>query len=123
MSKKTILITEDDENLRKVLSTKLQKKGNEVLEVSTAQEALHQLQNEKVDLIILDIMLPGKMNGFDLLAIIRRSQDLLNIPVFVTTNLEGEEETAKMEGADEYYVKSNTSLGEIVENVEKRLND
>jgi len=69
------------------------------------------------DLIILDIIMPGQMNGLGLLKEIKNNPYTFRIPVLVLTNLEGQESDVKQAGAVDCLVKANTSF----ENVEQKV--
>lgn len=73
------------------------------------------------DLVLLDIMLPGGMNGFDVLEDLKRNQLTSSIPVIVLTNLDSERETALKIGAADYAVKANTSIEETVQKIKQQL--
>ena len=111
---KRILVVEDDTQIVKVYFEKLTAEGFAIDTTLTADEALTKLKDNVYGLVILDIMLPGHMNGFDLLERMKRDEKWKNIPVIVLTNLDSEEKTAKEIGANMYFVKSNTSMEEIV---------
>jgi len=116
-----ILIVEDDTVLVDAYKSLFAKEGLDVISSVTGQEALAKVKNERPDLILLDIMLPGGMNGFDVLEILKRFEDTKNIPVLVMTNLDAEEEVAKKIGAEDYFVKVNTPVDEVVRRVKGRL--
>jgi DNA-binding NtrC family response regulator len=77
-----ILIVDDEEVLRDVLEVVLRREGFEIISAASGEEALHLLDSEEVDLVILDVMLPG-ISGIDTLRAIRISNPLL--PVIVIT--------------------------------------
>ncbi|MDH6374840.1 DNA-binding response OmpR family regulator [Paenibacillus sp. PastF-3] len=78
----TILIADDDDNIRKLISLFLRKEGFELKEARDGTKALSIIQNSRVDLVILDIMMPG-LNGWDLCREIRRWD--ANIPLLMVT--------------------------------------
>jgi DNA-binding response OmpR family regulator len=116
MSKK-ILVVEDESQLVKVYREKLTKEGYVIDSASTFEEALTKLIADGYGLIILDIMLPGNKNGFDLLEKMKQEERFKNIPVMVLTNLDSEEKTAKEIGANMYLIKADTPIEEVVEKV------
>lgn len=73
----TILIADDDDNIRKLMSLFLRKEGFDLKEARDGTKALSIIENSRVDLVILDIMMPG-LDGWDLCREIRRSD--ANIP-------------------------------------------
>ena len=121
LGKKIILIVEDNDQLQQVYSDAFLKKGHKVVQVRTAKEALRNIKTVSPNVILLDIMLPGGMNGFDLLEELKRDSVLKKIPVVVLTNLDSENDVAKKIGADEYMVKSDTTIDKVVTLVQKYL--
>jgi two-component system alkaline phosphatase synthesis response regulator PhoP len=120
-SKKKILIIEDDRNLQIVYKQKFTSEGYEVMTATTGNQALTIARENKPDLILLDIMLPEGMNGFDVMEFLKRDQGLKDIPVIMFTNLDSERETAIQMGAVDYVVKANTSIDELVGKVKTHL--
>lgn len=118
---KSVMVVEDDVALQSLLKTKLEQIGIKVVTAETAQHALNEIKNTHVDLILLDIMLPGHMNGFDFLEQIKANAVLKPIPVIVLTNLDTEQKTAIDIGAADYIVKSNMSLDELILKVKNHL--
>jgi DNA-binding response OmpR family regulator len=114
---KKILVVEDDSQLVKVYSEKLTREGYIVDSAFTVDEAFTKLSGDGYGLIILDIMLPGNKNGFDLLEEMKREEKFKNIPVMILTNLDSEEKTAKEIGVNMYLVKANTPIEEVVNKV------
>lgn len=117
---KKILIAEDENAIGKALQLKLEHLGFEVKLVANGEEALTALKKSKFDLMLLDIMMP-KVDGFGVLAGIK---DLDYKPiVFISSNLSqsSDREKAIGLGADDFLVKSDVSLKEIVDKVKDAL--
>ena len=119
---KKILVVEDDRFLNKVFVNKLSGSGFEVISLSDGLKALETASREMPDLILLDLMLPGK-NGFDILTDFKKDEKLKNIPVIIMSNLGQEEETQRglSMGAVEYFVKTDIKLDEMVERINEYL--
>lgn len=120
---KTILVIEDEGQLQEACRLKLEHEHYRVMQAATAQEATKVMQSLKPDLILLDLMLPGGQNGFDILEKLRSSERSSDIPVIVLSNLDSEKDTVIDMGASEYLLKSNTSLEEIVERIKVHLRE
>ncbi|GAB1421305.1 response regulator transcription factor [Anaerolineales bacterium] len=109
---KSILVIDDEKTIREVVRRYLELDGFKVFEAEAGQEALDLLPSLSVDLIILDIMLPG-IDGFSITRSIRRSQDLdqINtdgdIPIILLTARKDEADRIMgfEVGADDYVVK------------------
>ncbi|MEK5438933.1 DNA-binding response regulator [Paenibacillus odorifer] len=100
----TILIADDDDNIRKLMSLFLRKEGFELKEARDGTKALSIIQNSRVDLVILDIMMPG-LDGWDLCREIRRWD--ANIPLLmVTAKAESAHKVKGFQlGTDDYLTK------------------
>ncbi|MFT7507492.1 MAG: CheY-like chemotaxis protein [Acidimicrobiales bacterium] len=119
---KKILIIEDEKSLGKVASNKLQSEGFEVLVLPDGVDALEVIQSENPDLVLLDLIMPH-VDGFTVLKTIKENPDLRDTKVIVLSNLSQDtdvDEILKL-GAEEFLVKSDTSLGEVVEAVKRHL--
>ena len=119
---KKILVIDEDSSLLKIYQEMFSPEEIKVVSAKTGQEGLALVQSEKPDLIMLDIMLPGGMNGFDVLEKLKADPVTEQIPVIVLTNLDSEGKTAKTIGARYYIVKANTTKDEIIKLVMDRLN-
>lgn len=120
--KNKILIIEDDKFLIKLYSDKLRRERFEVLESLTGEEGLNKVFIEKPDLVILDLILPGK-NGFEVLSEMKLNPKTKNIPVIILTNL-GQESDIKRGlelGAVAYLVKTEFSMNQLPELVKEYL--
>ncbi|HKN59959.1 MAG TPA: response regulator transcription factor [Candidatus Acidoferrales bacterium] len=99
----TILVVDDEPQIRRVLSTMLTSQGYPVIEARSGEEALEKIRSERIDLILLDVNMPG-ISGLEACAQIRRSGD---VPIIMLTvrNSERDKVQALDAGADDYVVK------------------
>jgi DNA-binding response OmpR family regulator len=118
---KKILIVEDERAIAKPLAMKFEFAGFQVKNAYDGEEALAMMKAEKFDIILLDLMMP-KVDGFKVLAEMKIKG--ITTPVVVASNLDQEADISRVLelGVTNYYVKTNTSLGEIVNNVKMVLN-
>ncbi len=119
---KTILIIEDDKFLRELMSKKLSREGYKVLEAVDGEAGLQKAKEEKPDLILLDLILPG-INGFEVLVKMKSEKSLSEIPVIILSNLGQTEDVEKGTrlGATDYLVKAHFTPSEIAEKVRSAL--
>ncbi len=106
VSNAKILVVEDDQNISRLLKYNLEKSGMRCMIAESGEKALELIDAAPVDLIILDIMLPG-MNGFGVCREIKKNPDFADIPLLMLT-AKGEEidRVLGLElGADDYVVK------------------
>jgi len=120
--KKKILLVEDDTALAAVYKSRLELEGFEIREVNNGEDALSAAIEFKPDLILLDAMMP-KISGFDVLDILRNTPDTTNIRVIMLTALSQpkDKERAEALGVDDYLVKSQVVIGDVVERVKHHL--
>lgn len=116
---KKIVIIDDDASLQEIYRDTLTSEGFMVFQAFDGKEGLMLAAAKGPDLIILDIMLPGGMNGFDVLEELKRSYRLKDIPVLILTNLESEARVAKTIGVNRYLVKADTSLKGVIKHVKE----
>jgi len=118
----TILIAEDDLTLRDMYQARLEAGGFRVLLAANGEEALKILEQEKPDVVLLDIMMP-KLNGLDVLEKMKKNPATKDIPVIILTVLIQDQTRVKglMSGADDYLIKSETMPGEVVKKIEEVL--
>lgn len=119
---KNILIVEDDKMLRELISKKLEKENYNISAAIDGEEGLKKIKEERPDLILLDLILPG-IDGFEVLERIKQDQEINKIPVVILSNLGQKEEIEKglKSGATDYLIKAHFTLGEIVEKVKTIL--
>lgn len=120
---KKILVIEDDKFLRKVINRKLLMEGYEVFEAIDGEEGMKGLQENKPDLVLLDLVLP-EMDGFEVLTKMKNDAVLAKIPVIILSNLGDEKDIEKglKMGAVDYLIKAYFTPGEIVKKIEAVLN-
>ena len=120
----SILIVEDDPVLLKMYTEKFTFEGFKVIVARDGEEALKiALGTEKIDIVLLDIMLP-KMSGTDFLENLRKDAKGKNLPVIALTNLAEEDERQKAIklGVKEYLVKAMQTPEQVVEKITSKLN-
>lgn len=119
---KTILLVEDDDNLANVYQTRLQAEGFKTVRVANGEDALQTTLQAKPDLILLDVMMP-KVSGFDVLDILRNTPETAEIKVIMLTALsqDADRERAKSLGVDDYLVKSQVVIADVVDRVKQHL--
>ncbi len=118
---KKILIIEDDKQLQKTYSEILAPDKYNVACVTDGHDGIIAAKNNKPDLIILDIMLPGGLNGFDVLEQLKRDRILKEIPVIISSNLDTEQKTAMNIGASGYFIKVDTPPQTLIGIIRKFL--
>lgn len=121
-TKKKILLVEDDTALAAVYRSRLELEGFEIYEVNNGEEALAAALKFHPDLILLDAMMP-KISGFDVLDILRNTPETANIRVIMLTALSQpkDRERAEALGVDDYLVKSQVVIGDVVDRIKHHL--
>jgi len=120
--KKKILLAEDDKFISKAYKAGLEKAGFEVITSLDGDAALEDIKSKNPDIILLDIIMPGK-NGFEIMSEIKSDENLKKIPVIVLSNLGQESDIKKGDelGAVDYMIKSNFSMKEVIEKIKFHL--
>lgn len=119
---KKILLVEDDDGLANVYLTRLEAEGFNVKRVPNGEDALAVAIEYRPDLILLDVMMP-KVSGFDVLDILRNTPETANVKVVMLTALSQDTDKEKAEklGADDYLVKSQVVIADVVERIKHHL--
>ncbi len=122
--KKTILIVEDDEFLRSLTAKRLEKENYHIEVAVDGENAISVIDTIKPSLILLDLLLPGK-DGFEVLKKIRGTEATKAIPVIIFSNLGQKEdiEKAKALGVDDFLIKANFTLDDVVGKIKKLIGD
>ena len=120
--KKYILVGEDEIAYAETYKNKLEKEGFEIKTIQEGDKVFPELQKRKPDLLILDLIMP-KETGFDILKKIRADSNLKDLKVVVASNLsqDGDLEKVKEYGIEDYFIKSNVSIFEMVDIIKKNL--
>ena len=120
--KKKILLVEDDMALSAVYRSRLEIEGFDVREANNGEDALSATVEYRPDLILLDVMMP-KISGFDVLDILRNTPETANVRIIMLTALSPpkDKERAESLGVDDYLVKSQVVIGDVVARVKHHL--
>ena len=112
-----ILLVDDSKTELHVLSELLTKKGYQVRTAENGEEAMRRLQEDKPDLILMDVVMPGQ-NGFQLTRAITRDPAYADVPVIICTskNQETDRVWGMRQGARDYVVKP-VNPDELVEKI------
>lgn len=119
---KKVLLVEDDDGLASVYQTRLDAEGFAVRRVPNGEDALAAAMEFHPDLILLDAMMP-KVSGFDVLDILRNTPETANVKIIMLTALsqDSDRERAESLGVDEYLVKSQVVIADVVERIKHHL--
>ncbi len=117
-----ILIVEDEEILLNVLKNKLEKEGFAVSVAEDGEEGLRKIEEEKPDLVLLDILMP-KMDGIEVLRHLQEKGILPSLPVIIVSNSGQPVEIEKAEefGVRDYLVKAEFNPQEVIDKIRKYL--
>lgn len=120
---KKILIADDQNDIRRLIRITL---GNSflVFEADEAEKSLSIIRQEKPDLVVLDIMMPGELNGLQVLDIIKSDPEFRHIHVFMVTarGQVSDYEDGIRRGAKKYFIKPFSPL-ELVTAIKETLKE
>jgi DNA-binding response OmpR family regulator len=115
--KKNILLVEDDQFLQQLYQELLVQEGYEVTVSGEGNDAEDKIPSKKWDLVLLDIILPGK-DGFTIFDAVAKKMKTIPFPIVFLTNLDGnQDDKKKLEKARDYWIKSDMSPPEFVKRV------
>lgn len=114
----TVLVADDDANVRELLHQELAAEGYEVHEAADGREALAQVRRVQPDLVILDVMMP-ELSGFDVAAVIRNSPETMGLPIVIVSVLTDRERGYRL-GVDRYLTKP-IDTGALLDEVQALL--
>ena len=120
--KKNILIIEDDEFFRELISKKLTSSGFSMSEAVDGQKGIDKVKSSKPDLILLDLLLPN-VDGFEVLSTLKENPKTSSIPVIILSNLSSGDDIEKglKLGAADFLIKSQSASEEIIEKIKSFL--
>jgi CheY-like chemotaxis protein len=121
---KSILLAEDDKFLRRAAETKLKQAGFDVRVAVDGDEALAQAREQPPDLMLLDLLMP-KRDGLSVLKALKADAATAGIRVVIISNSSKDLEmkNASDLGAVDYWIKSNLSLQELCDRVQRLLGE
>lgn len=110
-----VLYVEDDSFLSKALSKRMEDAGLEVMLAKDGDEALSVVEDNAFDVIILDLLIPGK-SGFEVLEEFKKNEQTKSVPVVVLSNLSSDEDIQKTKqlGAHDHFVKATIDPRKVV---------
>jgi CheY-like chemotaxis protein len=113
--KKTILVVDDEQEFLDIIKMRLEANNYNVIAAADGKEALDKIKNNKVDAVLLDILMPG-MNGLEVLKKVRRENK--SLPVFIITAFSSDErfELANKFNASGFIVKTD-DMQKQIENI------
>ncbi|HUW72169.1 MAG TPA: response regulator [Candidatus Humimicrobiaceae bacterium] len=119
---KKILIVEDDKFLRELIVQKLIKENYETSEAIDGEQGIKKVKEERPDLVLLDLILPG-VDGFEVLSQKKEDPNVAQIPVIILSNLGQKEDVERglKLGAVDYLIKAHFTPGEIIEKIKNVL--
>ena len=119
-----ILLIEDDPFLLSMYATKFELQGFQIISADDGEKALKAANKETPDVILLDVLLP-KMDGFEVLAELKKNAATKDIPVILLTNLSQRDDLEKglALGAVDYLIKAHFMPTEVVEKIVKILGE
>ena len=119
---KTILVVEDDKFLRELIVRKLIQEDFSTSEAIDGEDGMKKIKEEKPDLVLLDLILPG-IDGFEVLSKMKEDMSLAKIPVIILSNLGQKDDVERgfKLGAVDYLIKAHFTPGEIIEKVKGAL--
>src|SRR3989344_194156 len=121
-SPSTILIVEDNQFMARLLAGQIKNEGFRAVIASDGAEALQKIIEAIPSLVIIDLLLPGTLDGFEVLRRLRAAPETADLPVMVLTNLETKEAADKSSLLKAVYTaKAYTDTAEIIKKVKQIL--
>ncbi len=117
-----ILIVDDEEKVRKLVEITLSIGKVEVLQASSGEEGLKIAGETRPDIILLDVMMPGRFDGFDVCKLLKEDHATRDIYIIMLTakGQKADKEKGFALGADDYFVKPFSPM-ELMEKIDKVL--
>ena len=120
--KKYIIVAEDDKFYANIYKLKLTKEGFDVDVVGDGAQAIDLIKKRTPDLLLLDLIMPVK-DGFETLKEVRASNQFGKLKIIILSSLGQEEDAKKAKelGADDYFIKTNVTIEEVMNLIKKHL--
>ena len=118
----TVLIVDDDARCREPVARMLRNDGYDVVRVANGKEALDALVDQKIDLILLDQLMP-EMDGIEFLQKLRENENFSNLPVIMVSGLNDDStmDRAQDLGVKDFLVKSRFSITDLRDQIKWHL--
>ena len=102
-----ILVCEDQDSIRRMIEALVQARGYEVTAVASGTKAIDVAATNPPDIVLLDLMLPGQYDGFEVCRRLRADPGTRHVPVVIISALDDDESRSKAAraGANAYYTK------------------
>jgi len=112
-----ILVLEDEDSIRRMISALVQARGFEVVGVASGVKALDEASQNTPDVAILDLMVPGAFDGFEVCRRLRLDPRTAKIPIIIISALDdpASREKAMAAGASTYFVKPFSAIALLKE--------
>lgn len=119
---KKILLVEDDDALAKAYLVRLEAEGFMAQRVANGEDALAAAKELHPDLVLLDVMMP-RVSGFDVLDILRNTPETANLKIIMLTALsqDSDKQRAQGLGVDDYLVKSQVVISDVMDRIRYHL--
>jgi two-component system phosphate regulon response regulator PhoB len=116
---KKVLIVDDEPEVRRLVEVTLRSGDYEILQAEDAEKAIEIASIEMPDLIIMDVMMPGDMDGFEATRVLKNNPETKAITIVMLTarGQEADKEKGSEAGADDYFIKPFSPL-ELIQEVE-----
>jgi len=93
-----VLVCEDQDAIRQMITTLVGSSGHEVVGVSTGSKAVELASTEPFDILLLDLMLPGQLDGFQVCERLRGQESTKSLPIFIISAMDDPDSRAKAKG-------------------------
>jgi DNA-binding response OmpR family regulator len=121
MTQPKVLVVEDEPSIRGFVTINLKRSGYEVIEAASAEEALQLLRTTKdIAVALLDVMLPGQLDGFDICASLRSTHPNIGIIMLTAKGQDNDKIKGLQLGADDYMTKP-FSPAELIARIQSLL--
>ena len=119
---KKVLVVDDRLEVRELVEVTLRVKDYQIIEASNAEEAIKMVKTEKPDLVLMDVMMPGGMDGLEATRILKSDPETKGCPIVILTakGQKTDMEKGLEAGAEDYFIKPFSPL-ELIKKVEDIL--
>ena len=104
MDKKKILVVDDEPHIVKLIATRLEANGYDVITGSNGEEAIETARTAHPDLILLDVLMPV-MDGYTFVKIAKEDKEIKSIPIIILSAKDRMSDLFKSEGIKDFLVK------------------